>query len=245
MTTEWKIICDDTTKLLSKNEYLSRISIPQYEGIGIYAFEVPDNFYDKAQFFITAQLNAPNAPENMVCQICNHDPVYFNNNNNPNIKNYDSRIIIGYEKTFMNGMVEKSALSKISKHNSGWKAIIVIKFLIPDDMNNFNGYFYPGTKYVYPGKDWKLTMNFIFEDLNKILERNNIEIQKKLQLDRQIEAEEKQLKATLNDYTYDKLSNYTIIALKKICENHKLSNKGGKSDIIARIINYAYISTRF
>lgn len=68
-------------------------------------------------------------------------------------------------------------------------------------------------------------ITFLFEDANKILERNNLEKKQKL--------------AVLNEYTYDKLSNYTIVALKKICDNHEISRQGCKADIITRIINYA------
>ena len=237
MTTEWKTVCNDiNTKLVSKEEYVG--GIPVYEGTGIYMLQVPDNFYDRAQFTLSAQLITPYAPNNMRCQIQYYSSISFQGNNNdvaPNLSNQNNTIIIGYERIFASGMSDNSYPSNITRLNNGWKSLITIKFFVPDDINKFHGYLYQNDKYVYPGKDWKLSLTFVFVDVNKILERTNLEKQQKLQL----EADKKQKLAVLNEYTYDKLSNYTVVALKKICDNHEISRQGCKADIITRIINYA------
>ena len=173
MTTEWKIVCDDNTKLLTNDEYSGSWNL--YEGTGIYSFQLPHVFYDNAQFCVTANLNAPNAPNNMICQIRYYyqvPPSY--NNNKINLGMETNSIIICYDRPFISGLTDKSSLYNIRKHGNGWASFITINFVVPNDINKFREN-HQNNKYVYPGKDWKLTLLFVFEDVNKITEKRVID----------------------------------------------------------------------
>ena len=130
----------------------------------------------------------------MRCQIQYYSSISFQGNNNdvaPNLSNQNNTIIIGYERIFASGMSDNSYPSNITRLNNGWKSLITIKFFVPYDINKFHRYLYQNDKYVYPGKDWKLSLTFVFVDVNKILERTNLEKQQKLQL----ETDKKQKKS--------------------------------------------------
>jgi hypothetical protein len=233
MTTKWEIICDDNNiKLLSKEEYVG--GMPVYEGNGIYALQVPNNFYDRAEFSLSAQLISPNAPNNMRCMIYYLSLVGPESQNKPPKYIFNRQIyggitpMFGINKIFRQSVIAENASYKglITKSiDPLYKPYLLIKFIVPNDINKLTEIWDSKTGFIYPGKDWKLSLTFVFEDANKILERNNLEKKQKL--------------AVLNEYTFDKLSNYTIVALKKICDNHEISRQGCKADIIARIINYA------
>lgn len=166
MTSEWKITCSETnTKLLSKDDY----NWP-HEGIGIYAIDIPDKFYCDAQFSFVAHLDAPNSPNGMKCSVRYYKEFNCQPSSDCSFRQ-SCTIMIGYNRPFISGMTEKSSVNYINKLNyPSWKACLAIHFLIPVDMNS--------NKYVYPGKDWKLTLVFTFEDMQKNKERIELDKQK-------------------------------------------------------------------
>lgn len=254
MTTEWKVICNENnTELVSKDEYST---FSGYDGFGIYIIDIPDKFYHDAKFSVSAHLEAPNVPNGTRCQVKYYNNVCCNKNAITKIGNNNHSIIIGYNKVFMPGMTDKTMGNNMTSINYPfWKACLTIHFLIPFDMNN--------NKHVYPGKDWNLTLTFTFEDIKKIKEREDDEKQKikleqdnkkeedefrKLKIKAQIEAEAKvnaELKfrtsknnKNINDFTYNKLSKYTVAGLKDICNEYNISKNGKKEEIIDRIIKH-------
>ena len=135
------MLIDDN--LLAKDEYTTYF--PRYEGIGVYVAEVPESNY------LIAHLDAPNAPENMICQIRYYSHVYKKLGN----QNYTT--ILGNEQIFRSGTQTSSKY--IYYHTDMWKSLITVHFIVPNNIDNFRD-LHVNNKYVYPGKDWKLTLSF-------------------------------------------------------------------------------------
>ena len=87
MTSNCKIVCDDNTRVLTKNEYNN----PIYDGIGIYIIEMPYVFYERGRFCVDVHLSAPNAPNNMICQIHYYSQMSIQSNCNSNFNQVDSQ----------------------------------------------------------------------------------------------------------------------------------------------------------
>ena len=228
MTECWKIMLNETNaKLLSKDEFSNGFN--PYEGSGAYLIDIPANFYKDSMFNFTAHLNAPNSPNGMKCTINYCSQVNCQTpSGNPNMRTESRTMMIGYNGTFVPGTTVTSSKDNIRTLNyPSWKACILVLFLVPVDRNS--------DKLVCPEKDWNLTLDFKFENMNAIRENIRLEKEKKLREEHEKREEEELQKIRLIAKMQAEEKLKVEMQLKNIEQEKRLKEEEQKKEELDKI----------
>lgn len=185
----WKAHVDDSSKNVTSDEYNV---CWDNQNIGIYCLKIPSEYNKNGYFDVTATFNAPNAPDNIHCEIQSG----IIQDGQKDICDYT--IMIGYflgtQNRFTPGMTETAKNNRTFQLNHGFETYLFLHFFEPVDPITANE-LQSGTKmYKYPGKHWDVTLDFVFHNEDTIrLEQEKLKAQKTLE-DQAKQADQLQLK---------------------------------------------------